>query len=100
MAEMCWEFKGLDGEPFMQIRSSGNNLSFELYEWAEVKKQKTGEVVREWRSAGLYPWSLQSAVDHVRDRMVRQQGGETKDVKQMAKVLNAVDARISKATRG
>lgn len=99
MAEkICWEFKGLDGKPFMQIRSSSNELSYELWEWTEIRK-KSGESVFEWKSLETYPWSIASAVSKVRERMVRKQGGQTNDVRRMERFLAAMEENIERTLR-
>ena len=95
---ICWEFKGLDGEPFMRIVPVNSDLCYQLWEFADVKK-KGGEVVKEWKAMDIYPWDLGVAVRKVKEYMLKRQGQASDDIIEMERVLKEVTERIEEALR-
>ena len=93
-----WEFKGLDGEPFMRIVKSDNDMYYQIFEYAEVKKNG-GDVVNGWKPTGMKQWLFSDAVNRVRLYMLILQGGTMNDVKEIERVLKEVTERIHEELR-
>lgn len=87
-----WIITGLDGRPFMAIRGYRTEACYQLHEYRTGKKD--GVTVEDWFPVEIYPWTLTSAVEHVRRFMIQRQGSSTTDVDRMVKTLRAIDRRL------
>ena len=96
---IMWTFDGPDSTPFMAIKAYERDTSFELMEWRSGTRD--GEPFTGWYPLNppRYPWTIESAVEAVKQRMLIKRGGVTGDLEQIVSTLKAVDKSIARAVR-